>query len=288
MLATEMNDANILTPELLREAIKEKVLNKIEEASLIVAKTAQDDKSSKEAIERALTLNKTLIDIKQKCCKFIMTLENDNDGQQGLLLRGQKFFIALSGALALMRARLDALIKDVHLQENFSVEQFFLQIKGLAYNLDEGLTNFSKNGKIRLLLADDTSIHRKMASRTLMSFQFKKVSVFHDGQQALDAFQKEPGTYDVLFLDNQMPNKTGLEVIQEVRGTNQKIAIISWTSEDKEKKEDLERAGADKVIPKNALPKDMQEAISSAIFERRQKFERTEEGRRFHVGGPPR
>ncbi|MCA9247704.1 MAG: response regulator, partial [Planctomycetales bacterium] len=50
-----------------------------------------------------------------------------------------------------------------------------------------------------------------------------------DGQEAVDLF--EPGKFDMVLTDWNMPNKNGLEVIQEIRKVDAKVPIIMVTTE---------------------------------------------------------
>ena len=71
------------------------------------------------------------------------------------------------------------------------------------------------------------------------------------GTEALEAFDAQPDSYDLVFMDNIMPNMSGLEVSQTLRKRKYTNLIIGVTgnSLDIDLKEFVE-AGADIDLPK--------------------------------------
>ncbi len=81
----------------------------------------------------------------------------------------------------------------------------------------------------RVLVADDSKTMRKIITRSLEAVGVSSVTEAADGSQAIDMFQ--PGQFDMVLTDWNMPGKTGLEVIQEIRTKDGEIPIIMITTE---------------------------------------------------------
>jgi len=65
-----------------------------------------------------------------------------------------------------------------------------------------------KARKLRILLAEDNAINQKLALRVLEKMGYH-ADVAHDGRQAFEALKRR--TYDLIFMDVQMPDMDGLE-----------------------------------------------------------------------------
>jgi len=118
-------------------------------------------------------------------------------------------------------------------------------------NLDPDLAT---KPAIRLLVVDDCAV-----SRHAMVFALKKV--FHEpdlaegGKQALELAGKN--TYDVIFLDIQMPGMDGFELCERIRETqtNKKTPIVFVTGHDNlESRAKMVTKGAQDLIGKPYLP----------------------------------
>jgi len=81
----------------------------------------------------------------------------------------------------------------------------------------------------RVLVADDSSTMRKIILRSLAAVGVPSAVEAADGEEALRAFND--GEFDLVLTDWNMPNKNGLEVIQEVRKIDQQVPIIMVTTE---------------------------------------------------------
>eukprot|EP01034_Spumella_vulgaris_P030978 gene30978-38281_t len=96
-----------------------------------------------------------------------------------------------------------------------------------------GYTNGSKktSGKIRLLIADDAVISRKMVERALASV----CSTCHHANNGLEALNKtkqsmlEEAPYDVVLIDYYMPIMTGAEAVLGMRTAGFKGIIMAVT-----------------------------------------------------------
>jgi CheY-like chemotaxis protein len=87
--------------------------------------------------------------------------------------------------------------------------------------------------KKKILIVDDSPWVRKMLKGLLDSWDHQVVEA-QDGEQALEKLRKE--AFDLLICDVVMPNKTGWEVLNEVKkNPNTKdIPVIMLTSMDKD------------------------------------------------------
>jgi two-component system chemotaxis response regulator CheY len=81
----------------------------------------------------------------------------------------------------------------------------------------------------RVLVADDSSTMRKIIIRSLQAVGVSEITEAADGTEAIAKFQ--PGQFDMVLTDWNMPGKTGLEVVQDIRGRDAKIPIIMVTTE---------------------------------------------------------
>ena len=67
----------------------------------------------------------------------------------------------------------------------------------------------------RVLLADDSSTMRKIIVRLLDEVGVESPTEAADGAEAVSRF--EVGKFDLVLTDWNMPNKSGLEVVREIR-----------------------------------------------------------------------
>ncbi len=82
---------------------------------------------------------------------------------------------------------------------------------------------------VKALIADDSGVMRKIIVRAANSAGITDIIEAVDGADALEKFSQSQ--FDVVLTDWNMPNKSGLEVIQEIRGQGSKVPIIMVTTE---------------------------------------------------------
>ncbi|WP_205720014.1 response regulator [Fodinibius halophilus] len=117
---------------------------------------------------------------------------------------------------------------------------------------------------IKALVVDDSKIMRsavKRALNQLMIADFEYVEA-KDGEDALSKFNEE---IEIMFVDWNMPNMTGVEFSQAVRAEgNEHIPIIMVTAEKSMGKVDkaLNEGGANEYITKPFTADKMHKAIS--------------------------
>ena len=78
-----------------------------------------------------------------------------------------------------------------------------------------------------ILVADDDPDIRDILNDTLNSLGFR-VSTAANGQECLDRLEREGS--ELLLLDIEMPNKTGLEVLKEIRQRAIDVTVIMITA----------------------------------------------------------
>ncbi len=82
---------------------------------------------------------------------------------------------------------------------------------------------------MKVLVADDSSTMRKIILRSLAAVGVPDAVEASDGAEAVSLFK--PGEFDLVLTDWNMPNKSGLEVIQEIRQQDANVPIIMVTTE---------------------------------------------------------
>lgn len=82
----------------------------------------------------------------------------------------------------------------------------------------------------RVLVADDSSTMRKIILRSLQAVGVPEAAEAADGEEAVTLF-KTNGGYDLVLTDWNMPKKSGLEVIREIRQIDTAVPIIMVTTE---------------------------------------------------------
>ncbi len=103
----------------------------------------------------------------------------------------------------------------------------------------------------RLLVADDSETVLLMLERRLEMEGYEVVTAT-DGVEALDRL-KEAGSDepDVILLDAMMPNKSGTEVLEEIRGAGSTIPVLMISAHlDAQEPDRMISLGANDCIPK--------------------------------------
>jgi DNA-binding response OmpR family regulator len=104
----------------------------------------------------------------------------------------------------------------------------------------------------RLLVADDSETVLLMLQRRLEMAGYE-VTTATDGQEALKAVEEagEEREPDLILLDAMMPNVSGIDVLQTLRGSGSKIPILIISAHlDAQEPERMKALGADDCVPK--------------------------------------
>ncbi len=101
----------------------------------------------------------------------------------------------------------------------------------------------------KALVVDDTGVMRKIVTRALMAVGVTDVVEAADGEQGIDAFKRS--SFDIVMTDWNMPKKSGLDLLKEIRSINADVPVIMITTE-AEKSRVLEaiQAGASDYVAK--------------------------------------
>ncbi len=111
----------------------------------------------------------------------------------------------------------------------------------------------SVNGKRQILIADDEIINREIL-REMLQDDYELLFAA-DGEKALKLIRENENTLSLILLDILMPNKSGLDVLKDMRADSQlsQIPVIVMTAERESEVESLE-LGAIDFIPKPYPP----------------------------------
>jgi CheY-like chemotaxis protein len=103
----------------------------------------------------------------------------------------------------------------------------------------------------RLLVADDSETVLLMLQRRLEMEGYDVVTAT-DGVEALERLSElAPMEPDIILLDAMMPNKSGTEVLEEIRGKGSKVPVVMISAHlDAQEPERMRRLGATDIVPK--------------------------------------
>ena len=122
---------------------------------------------------------------------------------------------------------------------------------------------------IRAMVVDDSGIMRKMVMRSLQqadlaTFIFTEAG---DGVEALSKF--DPKNIDILFVDWNMPNMNGIDLIRKIRSTEKShtpVVMITTESSMGKMDEAMSEVNVDKYIAKPFTAEDLQKRLGP-LFE---------------------
>ena len=120
---------------------------------------------------------------------------------------------------------------------------------------------FSLKG-MRVLLVDDVEVNRRMA-KTMLELSGIVVEMAVDGVDAVEKVeQAEPGYYDMILMDIQMPRMNGYEATMAIRslsGGRDKVPILAMTANAFD--EDIRKAKAVGMVDHIAKPIDLNDML---------------------------
>jgi len=124
-----------------------------------------------------------------------------------------------------------------------------------------------QNPCYRILLVEDNPVNQKVAMRLLEKQGFS-VTTADDGAEALKRLDE--GSYDLILMDVQMPNMSGLEATEAIRSREAKegghIPIIALTAHAlKGDRDDCLQAGMDDYLTKPIQAAKLMETIQTTM-----------------------
>lgn len=107
---------------------------------------------------------------------------------------------------------------------------------------------------LKVLVADDNSTNIEVVSRMLKLESVYDVTIAKDGQEAFDLVKGSMAkneSFDVIFMDVQMPNVDGLQSTRLIRGMGYKSPIVALTAFSEESNvKDCIDSGMDEFLSK--------------------------------------
>ncbi len=83
---------------------------------------------------------------------------------------------------------------------------------------------------VSILLAEDNPVNQKLA-KTMLEKAGYRVAVASDGREVVDMYAGSPETYDLIFMDVQMPEMSGIDATRELRSRGfRAVPIVAMTA----------------------------------------------------------
>lgn len=117
------------------------------------------------------------------------------------------------------------------------------------------------------MVVDDSSVMRKVLTGALLRVSIEEVDEACDGQEAVDLINAG-NSYDIVLMDWNMPNMSGIDAVRAIRGLGNTVPIIMVTTEaEKERVIEAVKSGANSYIIKpfspQAIVSKLQEVITA-------------------------
>ncbi|RVU42439.1 response regulator [Lujinxingia sediminis] len=118
-----------------------------------------------------------------------------------------------------------------------------------------------------VLLVEDSEVNQKVA-RGLLARGNHRVELARDGQEAIDAFERDPQRFDLILMDIQMPRVDGFEATRQIRAleaespAERTVPIVALTAHAmKGDRERMLREGMDDYLAKPLQPDELMRVI---------------------------
>lgn len=118
-------------------------------------------------------------------------------------------------------------LRTLTLHDNLAIA-FGLMPDSVLDRLEVAERVFALHPDTRILLVDDNDINQQVGATLLAKFG-AKVDVANNGQEAVDAVRKT--TYDMVFMDCQMPEMDGYQATRAIREFDRQITVVAMTAD---------------------------------------------------------
>jgi len=124
---------------------------------------------------------------------------------------------------------------------------------------------FRAHGNERIMVVDDEKDIRDMLTSYLVNFGYA-VDVYRNGREAWEAYEKNPGRWDLIFTDQTMPDMTGTDLVQRVREMRPDIPVVLCTGYSRPlNSEILEELGINAFLNKPATMSELLMAVRTTL-----------------------
>lgn len=138
-------------------------------------------------------------------------------------------------------------------------------MQDLTENTIRSTTSTHKEAAPKILMAEDNLVNQKLASLLFKSIQYQ-VQMVSNGRDAVDAAIN--GSYDLVFMDIQMPLMDGVEASQKIKermGDKAPVIIALTANAMQGDKEKFLEAGMDHYIAKPISKQDLSKYIEMYV-----------------------
>jgi signal transduction histidine kinase/CheY-like chemotaxis protein len=117
-----------------------------------------------------------------------------------------------------------------------------------------------QNQSLEILVAEDNLVNQKVITR-LLGKRGHQVTVVGNGLEAVDAIRKR--SFDLVFMDVQMPELDGLQATRRIRSMQSQVRIVALTAHAmKSDRDQCIEAGMDDYLSKPIVPAELDAALA--------------------------
>jgi two-component system chemotaxis response regulator CheY len=117
---------------------------------------------------------------------------------------------------------------------------------------------------MKILVADDSTLMRHVLVKILNEGGVESVVEATDGYEAVQKVEEEAP--DLVLMDWVMPNMTGIEAVEKIRASGNKVPIIMCTTEGEQSRiVNAIKAGANNFVVKPFDPKVIMEKVKETL-----------------------